>query len=123
MKDSSDGNGQLFDSGRGWGAGDRLAKVKASDQPDKEFRLTKGSTYIVRSLHEKESALVTEGVYDGLASLTNAYAIVMKVKGKNGKELIRLIPSHYITSIDVVDQKEEKEVEIKEKETTDKYFQ
>ncbi len=70
-----------------------------------EVKLTIGSHYLIRSINTKEKPLETKGKYIGLAVVGQDVGFVMEMEDEN----IRVIPSHMILSIDILDTAEEKE--------------
>jgi hypothetical protein len=70
-----------------------------------EFRLTVGSRYVVRSVLTREQVLETEGVFKGITTIGTSDALVMEVGGKDAKAKgkLRCIPTHMITSVDILE--------------------
>lgn len=89
---------------------------------DDAIILTQGSEYRVKSLEARDKPMETIGVFKGYAAIAHDTAIVMEVKSPVGehKAMLRLIPSHMITSIDVL--KAEKEKKDKSQEGDSVYF-
>ncbi|MBM4248898.1 MAG: hypothetical protein FJ149_05605 [Euryarchaeota archaeon] len=67
--------------------------------------LTNGSKYIITSLGNKDSAIVTRGTFRGYTVIGNVDGVCIELdgshKGLRGK--VRVIPSHMILAIDIID--------------------
>lgn len=67
--------------------------------------LTSGSRYIIMSLGNKDKAITTKGLFRGYTVVGNVDGVCMELdathKALKGK--IRVIPSHMILSIDIID--------------------
>ena len=77
-------------------------KPKKEETP---VHLTLGSTYHVRSLASREAVLETRGTFKGFVSVGSIDGIAMELDGSH-KELagkMRVIPSHVVLSIDIVE--------------------
>ncbi|MEA3199525.1 MAG: hypothetical protein QOE90_953, partial [Thermoplasmata archaeon] len=64
-----------------------------------------GSSYHIRSLASREAVLETHGTFKGVVSVGTIDALAVEL-GEHHKELkgkIRVIPSHMVTSIDIVE--------------------
>ncbi|RLF28666.1 MAG: hypothetical protein DRN08_00345 [Thermoplasmata archaeon] len=73
-----------------------------------ESQLTEGSTYRIISIGAKDSALETEGVFKGFATLgIDEVGLLMELGKKHGKMegKIRIVPLHAILAIDIIDAK------------------
>lgn len=70
-----------------------------------ELQLTLGSKYLIRSILSREQTLETEGVFRGITTIGTNDAIVMELGSKAGamKGKMRVIPTHMITSIDILE--------------------
>jgi len=69
-----------------------------------EIKLTPGSRYLVRSVLTREQALETDGVFKGITTIGTSDALVLEVQGKDAhKGKLRCIPTHMITSLDIVE--------------------
>jgi len=92
--------------------------------PDKdpELSLTKGSKYKIESLESRDRTLITTGEFLGFTMMGNIDGIAMRMdKAHNemaGK--VRIIPSHMIVSLDVIEAK--KEEPEKEAKRSDPHF-
>lgn len=90
-----------------------MTRPKDSDMPP--VTLTLGSKYHVRSLATREAALDTRGTFRGVVSVGTIDALAMELDATHGelKGKLRVIPSHMVTSIDIVEavKKEEAQVE------------
>ncbi|MGH7319166.1 MAG: hypothetical protein ACRELA_06020 [Candidatus Rokuibacteriota bacterium] len=67
-----------------------------------DLRLTPGSKYRVRSLASQQEVLTTEGTFRGLAAMGSLDALVMEVK-EGRKRVTRLIPTHVVVALDVLE--------------------
>ncbi len=89
---------------------------------DPELTLTKGSKYRLESLESRDRTIVTHGEFLGFTMMGNIDGIAMRLdkshEGMAGK--VRIIPSHMIVSLDVIEAK--KEEPEKEKKATDPHF-
>ncbi len=68
--------------------------------------LTMGSKYHIRSLASREAVLDTHGTFKGVVSVGTIDALAIELDGEHHKDLkgkIRVIPSHMVTSIDIVE--------------------
>ena len=76
--------------------------------------LTKGSRYRVTSMETRDKPLLTRGIFRGYAAVGPDDALCIELDSSHAEQAgkIRLIPSHMIIAIDIVEQTEEK----KEKE-------
>lgn len=87
---------------------------KKEDSPP---TLTMGSKYHIRSLASREAVLDTHGTFKGVVSVGTIDALAIELDAHHHKELggkIRVIPSHMVTSIDIVEavHKEEEAKEL-----------
>jgi hypothetical protein len=67
--------------------------------------LTNGSRYIITSLGNKDRAIITKGIFRGYTVVGNVDGVCIELDGSH-KELkgkIRVLPSHMILSIDIID--------------------
>jgi len=87
----------------------------------KTVELTEGSTYLVRSMGTRDEYLETTGLFKGYMHLGEMSAIVMELGDDHGDEsgLVRLVPTHFILSLDIKDQKEKEE---EKKKAADPHF-
>jgi hypothetical protein len=68
--------------------------------------LTMGSKYHIRSLASREAVLDTHGIFKGVVSVGTIDALAIELDGDHHKDMkgkIRVIPSHMVTSIDIVE--------------------
>lgn len=89
---------------------------------DPELTLTKGSRYRIESLESRDKTVVTHGEFLGFTMMGNIDGIAIRLD-KSHAELagkVRIIPSHMIVSLDVVEAK--KEEPEKEKKATEAHF-
>ena len=75
-----------------------------------EMKLTEGSRYNVISIGGRDSALETEGVFKGFASIgIDEGGLILELDESRGemKGKLRIIPLHAILAIDILDAKED----------------
>ena len=67
--------------------------------------LTYGSRYIITSLGNKDRAMITKGLFRGYTVVGNVDGVCMELDGTHRelKGKIRVLPSHMILSIDIID--------------------
>lgn len=68
--------------------------------------LTIGSKYHIRSLASREAVLDTHGTFKGVVSVGTIDALALELDAQHHKDMagkIRVIPSHMVTSIDIVE--------------------
>ncbi|UCD91925.1 MAG: hypothetical protein JSV43_06735 [Methanobacteriota archaeon] len=79
------------------------------EEGKKDFVLTKGSKYRVKSLETREKPLVSHGTFEGYTVIGHDEAIVIFLddshKDSAGRK--RIIPTHMVLAIDVVEAVEE----------------
>lgn len=80
-----------------------------AEKPKEErVQLTLGSRFQIRSLGSRDEVLVTRGTFKGVVSVGAADGIAMELDDSHedlaGK--IRVIPSHVILAVDIVEAKE-----------------
>ena len=94
------------------------------DKEEVEVRLTKGSKYRLTTIGTRQENLVTSGEFRGYTSIGSDEGICIKMDKSHGdlEGKTRVIPTHMILAIDLVDQKEEKEKIAREDERTAHYF-
>lgn len=74
-----------------------------------DFKLIEGSRYKIISIGGRDSALETEGVFKGFASMGIDEAGLLIELGEShlkDKGLLRIVPLHAILAIDVLDIKQ-----------------
>lgn len=78
-------------------------KPKKDDPPP--VHLTLGSTYYVRSLASREAVLETRGTFRGFVSVgsIDGLALELDESHKDLKGKMRVIPSHMVLSIDILE--------------------
>ncbi len=89
---------------------------------DPELTLTKGSRYRIESLESRDKTVVTHGEFLGFTMMGNIDGIAMRLD-KSHAEMsgkVRIIPSHMIVALDVIEAK--KEEPEREKKTSDPHF-
>jgi hypothetical protein len=89
---------------------------------DPEITLTKGSKYRVESLESRDKTVVTHGEFLGFTMMGNIDGIAMRMDKSHAEMAgkVRIIPSHMIVSLDVIEAK--KEEPEKEKKSSDPHF-
>lgn len=80
---------------------------------DTHVSLTLGSKYRIRSLASREAVLETSGTFKGVVSLGSIDAIAMELAEGDMKGKLRVIPTHMVLAIDIL------EAAKKEEETPD----
>lgn len=75
----------------------------------KDFVLTKGSRYRIKSIETREKPLITHGTFEGYTAVGRDEAIAIKLDDshKEMKDQMRIIPIHMILAIDVLEVAEE----------------
>lgn len=76
---------------------------------DEKVRLTLGSRYHVRSLASREAVLETRGVFKGVVSVGTIDALALNVEDGDMKDKMRVIPTHMVLSIDILEAVKEEE--------------
>jgi len=73
-------------------------------KPD-AISLTNGSRYIITSLGNKDRSMVTKGIFRGYTVVGNVDGVCIELDKSHGglKGKIRVLPSHMILSIDIID--------------------
>ncbi|MHB8585545.1 MAG: hypothetical protein ACYDDF_06890 [Thermoplasmatota archaeon] len=86
------------------------------DGKDKDGRepphLVIGSTYRIWSLGSREERIETRGIFRGIVSIGTIDAIAMELASTHEKEIagkIRVIPSHMVLALDVLESVKEPE--------------
>jgi hypothetical protein len=84
----------------------RLVKDK-----NETFVLIKGSKYRIVSLETREKPLLTHGVFKGYAAIGHDEGICMELdeSHKESKGRTRIVPTHMILAIDVIETAEKEE--------------
>lgn len=77
-------------------------KPKKEEPP---VHLTLGSTYHVRSLASREAVLDTRGIFKGFVSVGSIDGLAMELDEthRDLKGKLRVIPSHVVLSIDILE--------------------
>ncbi|TLZ49541.1 MAG: hypothetical protein E6K18_07905 [Methanobacteriota archaeon] len=78
--------------------------------------LTKGSRYRITSIETRDKPMVSHGIFRGLGTIGTDDAISIELDASH-QELagkMRLIPTHMVVSVDIVEQIEEKKEKAKE---------
>jgi hypothetical protein len=65
--------------------------------------LTLGSKYHVRSLASREAVLETRGTFRGVVSVGTIDGIAMELAEGDMKGKVRVIPTHMVLSIDILE--------------------
>lgn len=68
-----------------------------------DFQLTVGSKYLVKSVLTREQVQETEGVFKGISTIGTNDSILMEVAKGPHQGKLRLIPTHMIVSLDVLE--------------------
>jgi len=78
---------------------------------EETFILTKGSKYRVVSLETREKPLVTHGIFKGYAAIGHDEGICLELdeSHKESKGRMRIVPTHMILAIDVIESAEKEE--------------
>ncbi len=81
-----------------------------TNELDSGIKLTMGSKYIVKSLMSKAQCLETEGIFKGYSVIASDDGMCIELSEKHGDLAgkIRVIPTHMLVSIDIVEPKKEK---------------
>jgi hypothetical protein len=89
---------------------------------DPELTLTKGSKYRIESLESRDRTVVTHGEFLGFTMMGNIDGIAMRLDKSHAEMAgkVRIIPSHMIVSLDVIEAK--KEEPEKDKKVTSAHF-
>lgn len=74
-----------------------------------EHRLTPGSRYRIVSLASQTETQTNEGTFQGITSLGSIDALVLEVPSDGDEPLVRLIPTHTVVQLDVLEQAGEDE--------------
>ncbi len=74
--------------------------------------LTKGSKYRIVSASSTEENVISEGTLQGFLTMGEEPAILLNL-GTEKSEKLRVIPVNTILYIDVIEQREEKEEQVK----------
>ena len=90
---------------------------------DPELTLTKGSRYRIESLESRDKTVVTHGEFLGFTMMGNIDGIAMRMDKSHAEMAgkVRIIPSHMIVSLDVLEAKRE-EPEKEKKTTAEQHF-
>lgn len=89
---------------------------------DPELTLTKGSQYRIESMESRDRTVITNGEFLGFTMMGNIDGVAIRLD-ESHKELqgkLRIIPSHMIVTLDVMEAK--KEEPEKEKKGTEGHF-
>lgn len=73
-----------------------------------DLKLIPGSIYRVRSVGGNDEAILTEGEFTGLTTIGSIDALVLELPDGDG-EGVRLIPTHTILLLDILEQGEHPE--------------
>ncbi len=81
-----------------------------------EVKMVPGSVYRIQSLGSRDKPLETRGVFHGMTHISNGLsAIAIRLEEpKDLKGKLRIIPTHMILSIDILEAVEEEKKEDKE---------
>ncbi len=80
-------------------------------EKEETFVLTKGSKYRVVSLETREKPLVTHGIFKGYAAIGHDEGICLELdeSHKESAGRMRIVPTHMILAIDVIESAEKEE--------------
>ncbi len=89
---------------------------------DPDLTLTKGSKYRIESLESRERTIISNGEFLGFTMMGNIDGVAIRLDKTHDKMAgkLRIIPSHMIVSLDVMEAK--KEVKEKEKKAAEGHF-
>lgn len=76
---------------------------------EEKVKLTLGSKYHIRSLASREAVLETKGTFKGVVSVGTIDALAISVTEGDMKGKIRVIPTHMMLSIDILEAVKEEE--------------
>lgn len=68
-----------------------------------DFQLTVGSKYLVKSVLTREQVQETEGVFKGISTIGTNDCILMEVAKGPHQGKLRLIPTHMVVCLDVLE--------------------
>ena len=87
-----------------------VTKTKKDENPP--ISLTLGSKYQVRSLASREAVLETSGTFRGIVTIGSIDSLAMELdeKHKELKGKIRVIPTHMVIAVDIVEAVTKEEV-------------
>lgn len=80
------------------------------DEKKKDFVLTKGSKYRVKSIESRDKPLKSHGTFEGYTVIGHDESIVLTLDESHREQAgrKRIIPTHMIVAIDVVEEAEDK---------------
>lgn len=73
--------------------------------------LTLGSKYHIRSLASREAVLETRGTFRGVVSVGSIDGLAMELDAGDMKGKVRVIPTHVVLSIDILEAAKGEEVD------------
>jgi len=76
---------------------------------DPQVQLTLGSRYRIRSLASREAILETVGTFRGVVGVGSIDAIAMEVADGDMKGKLRVIPTHMVVAIDILEAAKKEE--------------
>ena len=86
--------------------------MRKDDKEDNGIVLTVGSRYSIKSLESRDNPLVSSGKFIGYTAIGHDEGMAMELNDTHGddKGRIRIIPTHTIISIDIIEavEKEDK---------------
>ena len=74
-----------------------------------QVQLTLGSKYRIRSLASREAILETVGTFRGVVGVGSIDAIAMEVAEGDMKGKLRVIPTHMVVAIDILEAAKKEE--------------
>ena len=86
--------------------------MRKDDKEDNGIVLTVGSRYSIKSLESRDNPLVSSGKFIGYTAIGHDEGMAMELNDTHGDEAgrVRIIPTHTIISIDIIEavEKEDK---------------
>ena len=104
-------------------------RAAAGHQPQEDsgapIKLIAGSRYEITSLGTRDNPIVSQGIFREYSGVGSLEAIVLELdekshKGHGGTH--RLIPSHMVLTLDVLEQKDAQEEQAEEDERSHRYY-
>ncbi|MCK5309866.1 MAG: hypothetical protein KAJ33_01320 [Thermoplasmata archaeon] len=79
-----------------------------NDKEDNGIVLTVGSRYSIKSLESRDKPLVSSGKFLGYTAIGHDEGMAMELNDTHGEEAgrVRIIPTHTIISIDIIEAAE-----------------
>lgn len=80
-----------------------------SASKEQQVQLTLGSRYRIRSLASREAIIETIGTFRGVVGVGSIDAIAMEVAEGDMKGKLRVIPTHMVVAIDILEAAKKEE--------------